>query len=491
MRATILGVMGLLGCGTSEYAAECDLHPERCCDIRPSSPVCADSGDAGEVGETGCAGPTSEACGKCGTRKRACQPDGTFGAWGACEAEGECAAGTTEAVSGAACDKALEKRSRTCSATCSWGATVCAMPKGWSKMADPPAGFAGRWRAAQTWTDTEYFVWGGSNGGGDAYYSDGARWNLKTNTWKPIAKAPTELAGRVGASAVATGVDVIVWGGQTISGSPATRNTGARYVAVRDEWVSMAVSPLKPRHSHAAAWTGSKMIVWGGHSGVASDMLADGAIYDPGTDAWSTLPAAPIDGRSAPAATWTGEEFIVFGGTIGEITGARDGAAFNPTTGLWRKIEPYSGPIRDLPGVTVGPKSVFVFGGFTLSGSLELQNDGAWWDQASGWAPVTALDGALLSPPARVLPAAWCRGDRCWTWSGCNDGKTGKLDKLAPAASGAVFERTSGKWSPMSKDNEPAARAVGSVIDTKDFVVVWGGWDCAAAALGTGGVFVP
>ncbi|MBK7396503.1 MAG: hypothetical protein IPJ34_09445 [Myxococcales bacterium] len=259
------------------------------------------------------------------------------------------------------------------------GAPRCARcRRGGRRWPTLPPGSRGRWRAAQTWTDTEYFVWGGSNGGGDAYYADGARWNLKTNTWKPIAKAPTELAGRVGASAVATGVDVIVWGGQTISGSPATRNTGARYVAVRDEWVSMAVSPLKPRHSHAAAWTGSKMIVWGGHSGVASDMLADGAIYDPGTDAWSTLPAAPIDGRSAPAATWTGEEFIVFGGTIGEITGARDGAAFNPTTGLWRKIEPYSGPIRDLPGVTVGPKSVFVFGGFTLSGSLELQNDGAW-----------------------------------------------------------------------------------------------------------------
>lgn len=487
----VLG-FALVGCGERTYPTLCDLHPEQCCDLRPDVPECVtdSGGDTGADAETGtCSGPTTEACGKCGTRTRTCKADGTFTEWSGCSAEGECAAGAVETVAGAACPRAIEVRQRVCTATCAWAEAVCALPKGWTPILAPPAGFTGRWRSAQTWTGSEYFVWGGANGTGDVYFGDGARWNPKTGTWTKTAKAPTELGERADATAVPTGLDVIVWGGQVVSGPTPGRNTGARYVAFKDEWVAMAASPLEARYGHSAVWTGTKMLVWGG-SGVGSEVFADGASYDPGVDTWTALPPAPISARTGAAAAWTGTEFIVFGGNVGEFVSTPDGAAFNPTTGLWRKLDPYPGPTRQLAGVHIQASTVLVFGGFTLTGTLELQDDGRWWSK-SGWSTVSPLSLTSLTPAPRILPATWCRGEQCWIWSGCNDGKTGKLDKLVPAAGGAMFDRVASKWTLMDAAREPSPRATQSVVDAGDFVVVWGGWECGDTASGSGAVFVP
>ena len=60
------------------------------------------------------------ACGRCGTRMRACD---TACAWGAetCVGEGECVAGTTETDT-EPCGCGTRTRTRTCSASCGWGA---------------------------------------------------------------------------------------------------------------------------------------------------------------------------------------------------------------------------------------------------------------------------------------------------------------------------------------------------------------------------------
>ncbi|MBL8718693.1 MAG: hypothetical protein JNL79_22110 [Myxococcales bacterium] len=484
MRARVLCFVGLLGCGTSEYAAECDLYPERCCDIRPSSPVCADGGDAGEVGETGCTGPTSEACGKCGTRNRACQPDGTFGAWGACEAEGECAAGTTEAVAAPACDKALEKRWRTCSATCSWGAAVCAMPKGWSKMADPPAGFAGRSSHAQAWTGSEYFVFGGVDDKG-APLGDGARWNPKSNTWKAVAAPPVEIGARSSATAVATGLAVIVWGGDTSTGA---KNTGAAYAPVSDKWTPIAASPLAARYDHRAVWTGSKMLVWGGFSGVKGGAFADGALYDPVTDGWTMLPPAPVGARVAPAMVWTGSEAIVFGGAQTEVLWSNEAASFNPTTMTWKKLDA-APATRTLPGVALRAGGLFSMGGVSLSGSFELMDDALLFETSKGWTKTIALAAAVLPNPARISPATWCRGSRCWAWSGCTDDKTGSLAKLRGLGGGASFDGTS--WAAMDKTNEPTPRCFSTVVEADGYEIVFAGLRPDAAPSNDGAVYMP
>src|SRR5262249_30682529 len=88
-----------------------------------------------------------------------------------------------------------------------------------------------------------------------------------TNTWRPlsITGAP---AGRYDHTAVWTGAELIVWGGQVGSVARGDRRTvgdGARYRAATDTWAPVARDGAPtPRVGHAAAWTGSQMIVWGG-----------------------------------------------------------------------------------------------------------------------------------------------------------------------------------------------------------------------------------
>ena len=52
---------------------------------------------------------------------------------------------------------------------------------------------------------------------------------------------------------------MIVWGGQDI---PSEFNTGGRYDPSEDSWTSTGAPD--GRADHTAVWTGSEMIVWGG-----------------------------------------------------------------------------------------------------------------------------------------------------------------------------------------------------------------------------------
>src|SRR4029077_5520206 len=88
----------------------------------------------------------------------------------------------------------------------------------------------------------------------------GGRYNPTTNSWTATstANAPT---GRDNHTAVWTGSEMIVWGGEDGS----YFNTGGRYNPITDNWrgTSTINAPLR-RAVHTAVWTGSEMIVWGG-----------------------------------------------------------------------------------------------------------------------------------------------------------------------------------------------------------------------------------
>jgi hypothetical protein len=81
-------------------------------------------------------------------------------------------------------------------------------------------------------------------------------------------------------SAVWTGTEMIVWGGDDIP-SGNFFNTGARYNLVTDTWTATStINAPSPRYSHTAVWTGSEMIVWGGND-ENSQPLNTGGRYNP------------------------------------------------------------------------------------------------------------------------------------------------------------------------------------------------------------------
>ena len=94
----------------------------------------------------------------------------------------------------------------------------------------------------------------------------GGRYNPNTNSW--IATSTTNApASRSGAKAVWTGSEMIVWGGFAFVGPGFIYfDTGGRYNPNTNSWTATSTTNAPDgRTGHTAVWTGSEMIVWGGH----------------------------------------------------------------------------------------------------------------------------------------------------------------------------------------------------------------------------------
>jgi N-acetylneuraminic acid mutarotase len=184
-------------------------------------------------------------------------------------------------------------------------------PAGDSWVAVGAAGApAGRQYHTAVWTGSEMIVWGGR---GDFYFDNGGRYNPAANTWSPVATAGAPTA-RIFHTAVWTGNEMIVWGGFRLDQTAHSLSDGARYRPAVNSWTPLAAAGAPTgRDSHTAVWTGSEMIVWGGEAGIVE--LGDGARYNPAADHWTavTTESAPV-ARSFHTAVWTGSEMIISGG---------------------------------------------------------------------------------------------------------------------------------------------------------------------------------
>src|SRR5205085_1923293 len=71
------------------------------------------------------------------------------------------------------------------------------------------------------------------------------------------------------------------------------------------------------RFKHSAVWTGREMIVWGGENGDGTGALPSGGRYNPETDSWRPTDTitAPKVGRIYHSAVWDGSEMVVWGGS--------------------------------------------------------------------------------------------------------------------------------------------------------------------------------
>ena len=111
---------------------------------------------------------------------------------------------------------------------------------------------------------------------------------------------------------------MIVWGG--LDDTIHFFNTGGRYNPGTDSWVATSITNAPDgRDLHTAVWTGSEMIVWGGHNSGVPTVLNTGGRYNPISDSWTaTSMTNAADARALHTAVWTGSEMIVWGG-LGSI----------------------------------------------------------------------------------------------------------------------------------------------------------------------------
>ena len=123
-------------------------------------------------------------------------------------------------------------------------------------------------------------------------------------------------APRAEHSAVWTGTEFLVWGGYA---SRLPTNTGARYEPLTDTWRSTSTlgAPVA-RARHTAVWTGSVMLVWGGVGLNGVFRLQSGGRYDPSLDRWlPTSETGAPSARDSHAAAWTRSRMLVWGGWTG------------------------------------------------------------------------------------------------------------------------------------------------------------------------------
>ncbi len=290
------------------------------------------------------------------------------------------------------------------------------------------------------WTGTEMIVWGGLyNDYVVAYPLDtGARYDPATDTWTATSLdgAP---AARFGHTAVWTGTEMIIWGGN------GSGNSGARYDPSTDSWtpVSQINAPF-PRSFHAAVWTGTEMIVWGGAA-------LEAGRYNPATDTWAIVELPGYEPRY-PVAVWTGTEMIAWGGA--NDSGPLDtGQRYDPANEYWASTSRVNAPSprKWHTGVWTGSEMI-VWGGY--AGGIitpPLDTGGRYDPLTNTWAATT------IGTRGRYSHTAVWTGTDMIIWGGQGGG-----------GDGSRYRPATDSWVPTSMVQHKA-------VWTGTEMIVWGG----------------
>jgi hypothetical protein len=273
---------------------------------------------------------------------------------------------------------------------------------------------AGRGRHTAVWTGTRMIVWGGyhvSFPGFPNWHQTGGQYDPVGNSWTPMTTtgAPSP---RDQHTAVWTGTRMIVWGGAFGTTLPQQyQQTGGQYDPVANSWTPTTTTGAPSgRSNHAAVWTGSRMIVWGGNGLFGAFPV--GAQYDPVGDSWTASTATGAQG-GGPTAVWTGSRMIVWGGSNG-------GGQYDPVGDSWMPTTTTGAPSPRLGHTLVWTGSrMIVWGG--KNGSVLLNTGGQYDPVGDSWTATTTTE----APSARELHTAVWTGSHMIVWGGSGGGPTG------------------------------------------------------------------
>jgi len=329
----------------------------------------------------------------------------------------------------------------------------------------------GRYGHTAVWTGTQMVVWGGNK---SIDLNTGGRYDPATDSWTPTSTGANVPVGRVGHTAVWTGAKMIVWGGY----NPSFLNTGGRYDPVTDSWTPTSTGANVPtgRHVHTAVWNGTRMIIWGGDNPLGSPFNTGGQ-YDPVSDSWtptSTGADTPVE-RQYHTAVWTGTEMIVWGGHNGSYLNT--GGRYEPATDSWNPTSTGAG----VPVARYGHTALWtgtqmiVFGGYNGS----YLNTGGRYDPATDSWTLTS-NGANV-PAARQYHTAIWSGSEMIVWGGAASSSLN---------TGGRYDPVTDSWTATSTgSNVPLARHSHTAIWSGSEMIAWGGYN--TTYLNTGGRYDP
>jgi N-acetylneuraminic acid mutarotase len=269
----------------------------------------------------------------------------------------------------------------------------------WSSVNSPPEA-----RESQTavWTGTEMIVWGGQ-AGPFTLFNTGGKYNPSTDSWTTTNSINAPDA-RTSHTAVWTGSEMIVWGGA--DGFGGVLNTGGRYNPDTDSWIPISLTNAPgARQFHTAVWTGSEIIVWGGDDGGGA--LDTGGRYNLNSDSWTSI-TNMAEARTKHTAVWAGNVMIVWGGADEFGNPVNTGGRYNPSTNTWTATTITNAPDPRSSHTAVWTGTVMiVWGG--IYGSSNFFNTGGKYNPATDTWAGTNTAGA---PDGRDLHTAVWTGTR-------------------------------------------------------------------------------
>jgi hypothetical protein len=323
------------------------------------------------------------------------------------------------------------------------------------------------------WTGSEMIVWGGYDGI-SMDLNTGAMYQPATDSWTAtsIANAPDV---RWLHSTVWTGIEMIVWGGANFNGR---LSTGGRYNPIADTWTATSlVNVPMERNYHTAVWTGSEMIIWGGSSCGGNCKLNTGGRYNPTTDSWSgptSTVNAPIP-RFVHAAVWTGSEMIIWGGSD-SMNPLHTGGRYNPSTNSWTPTGLTNVPLgRAVPAVWTGGEMI-VWGG--VDETFNVTNTGGRYNPSTdSWILTTTVDAPL---PRGGATAVWT-GSEMIVWGG--------NDTSSFFNTGGRYDAGTDSWRSTTTNNAPSLRYSYTAVWTGSQMIIWGGGSNVGIDLNTGAIY--
>ncbi|HXN31049.1 MAG TPA: hypothetical protein VN894_04275 [Polyangiaceae bacterium] len=216
-------------------------------------------------------------------------------------------------------------------------------------------------------TGATLIEWGGgiarAGGAGFDGTQQGGTYDPARDAWTPMSTTGAPAARL--APAAWTGSSLVVWGGHAadthmvgmyqydcisnysdVVSMCVQYGDGAMYDPARDAWTLMSETGApKARFEHLLAWTGDRVLVWGGGEQGSPDptlatpakqWLADGGLYDPVAKTWTAIPAVPVANASymlsAYDVLWSGDRLFVL------ENGTESGYLYDPPTNTWTSI---------------------------------------------------------------------------------------------------------------------------------------------------------
>ena len=319
-------------------------------------------------------------------------------------------------------------------------------------------------------------VWGGYNGV-SVPFNTGGRYNPSTDSWTATSTTNAPAA-RAYHTAVWTGSEMIVWGGQ---GGPVFLNTGGRYNPSTNSWTATSTTGAPTaRGLHTAIWTGDKMIVWGGSSSSAFENT--GGRYNPSTNSWTaTSTTNAPEGRDNHTAVWSGTIMIVWGGSGATDPTFNTGGRYNPSTDSWTATSITNAPTPRLyhTAVWAGTKMIVWGGDSDDPFCCYAADTGGRYDPGTNSWTATTTNNA---PEGRFSHTAVSTGSEMIVWGGSNGGSVNNIINT-----GGRYNPSTDSWTATSTTNAPDGKSYHTAVWTGTQMIVWGGYDNGANVLNTGG----